>query len=162
MHHDDALAIDARLHRPRVWARDLALIGAGSTLPLLLFTDLPLATFALTALFAALGGAALGSLVSRLLHRRVRRVPLVLLVPAAFGLGGLWGGAAALFAALATGLPWVHFTEVVATAGAVQLGWVWLPYAIGVARKGSSWPTVAAACALAPIAGWLAYVHVMR
>lgn len=157
---EESLAVDLRLHRPRVWARDLALIGAASALPLALFSALPPATVALAALFAALGGAAIGALVPALLHRRVRRIPLFVLVPAAFGLGGAWAGGAALLAALATGAPWVRFTELAATAGAAQLGWLWLPYAVGVARRGSSWPTVVAACAAAPLVGWLAHVHV--
>lgn len=158
--HEDALAIDVRLHRPRAWARDLALIGAVSALPLALWTALPLATVALAVVLAALGGAAIGALVPRLLHRRVRRIPLFVLVPAAIGLGGAWGGTVGMITALAVGAPYLRVTEIAASAGALQLGWLWLPYAIGVARRGSSWPTVIAACTLAPLVGWLAYVHV--
>jgi hypothetical protein len=51
-------------------------------------------------------------------------------------------------------------TELAARAGAAQLGWLWLPHAVGVARRGSSWPTVIAACLAAPWIGWLAYAHV--
>lgn len=160
MHYEDALAIDARLHRPRAWARDLALIGGASALPLAVCAAVPLSTVVLAALLAAIGGAAIGALVPRLLHRRVRRIPLFVLIPAAIGLGGAWGGAVGMIAALVTGAPFLRVTELAASAGAAQLGWLWLPYAIGIVRRGSSWPTVIAACAMAPLVGWLAYVHV--
>lgn len=158
--NDDVISIDARLHRPLVWARDLALVGAVSALPLALLRALPLATTLALVLVAAAGGALIGLLAPRLLHRRVRRVPLVLLVPAAIGLGGLWGAIAGLSAAAITHAPWIRVTELAASAGAAQLGRLWLPHSIGIARRGSSWPTVLVACAAAPLIGWLAYLHV--
>ncbi len=158
--NEDVISIDARLDRPRVWARDLALVGAITALPLALWRYLPLSTALIAVALAAASGAVLGALVPRLLHRRVRRKPLVLLVPAAVGLGALWGAAVGLPAAWITHAPWIRVTELAASAGAAQLGWLWVPHAIGVARRGSSWPTVALACMAAPLIGWLAYVHV--
>jgi hypothetical protein len=165
MIHSNALVLDshdtleARLDRPRTWARDLALVGAVSVAPLALFS-VPAVTVGALVLLSALGGALLGAVAPHLLHRRVRRKPWLVLAAAAIGLGGLWGGLAGFGAATLTGAPWMRVTELAATAGAAQLGWLWIPYTITLARRGSTWPAVLAACVLAPIVGWLAYVHV--
>lgn len=152
-------ALDARLHRPRAWTRDLALIGAASALPLAP-AGLPWSFTLLSALVAAAGGALIGLTAPLLLHRRVRRVPLVLLMPAAFGLGGLWGSVTGVVVAALTSASWTATVPLFATAGALQLGWSWIPYCIGLARFRTTWPIVLAACALAPLVGWMAFVHV--
>ena len=156
--HEDTAFIEERLHRQRVWARDLALVGAVTMLPLAVTVSWK--TALLAAAFSALGGALLGALVPRLLHRHVRRFPLLLLAPAGVGLGALWGAAAALPAAVLGHSPEIRTVELAATVGAAQLGWLWIPHAVRLARRRASWPTLIAAAVAAPLVAWLAYVHV--
>ena len=155
-HPEDPVSVGA----PLAWARDLALVGAVTTLALGAVTPLSWWTVLAAASLAMIGGAALGAVVPRLLHRRVRRKPLVLLALAAVGLGACWGGGAGYLAAHLTGGPWVRTTELAATATAAQLGWLWLPLVLRRARGRSTVAYVLAACAAAPVASYLAYLHV--
>jgi hypothetical protein len=159
-------SLDDRLHRRGAWARDLAIVGAVSALPVF-FIRFPWGDSAgststlLLALFAAAFGALIGLAVPWLLHHRVRRKPLALLVPAAVGLGALWGTAATWMTAetLDMRLLW-YAVSFNATVFAAQLGWFWLVYAIAIARRASGSWAVVAACALTPAIAWIAWLHV--
>ncbi len=150
-----------RLGAPRLWARDLAFVGAVTSLALGAVSPLSLPTVLATAGFAAGGGVALGLLVPRLFGRHVRRVPILILLAAGLGVGACWIGAAGTLGALATGGPWGWTAQIAATAGAAQLGWLWLPMLLGRARGRGSREWVLLACAAAPLIGYLAYQHVV-
>lgn len=156
---DAERARERRLTAPRPWARDLALVGATTGVALAVATPLSWSLALLAGALAGTLGALLGALMPRLLHRRVRRRSWLLLAAAAVGLGGLWGGAAGLGAGVLAGASWKWSAAVFATAGAVQLGWVWLPLVMARARGRSTWPLVALASVAAPAAGYLAYLH---
>lgn len=147
--------------RARAWACDLALIGGVSAgaLPLLLGAS---ATFAIVAALASAAiGAAIGSAAPLLLNRRVRRVPVLLLLGAGAGLGANWGAASAAIAALATGETWwAYAAQLGATAGLALLGAFWMPAVLLRARGRSTVPAILAALALCPaIATYLAIVY---
>ena len=145
---------------PTEWARDLALVGGVTTLALGAVTPLAWTTVSATALLAMIGGALLGATFPRLLHRRVRRKPWLLLAAAAVGLGACWGGAAGLIGAWLTGGgSWIDATELAGTATAAQLGWLWLPLVLRRARGRSSLGYVLAACAASPLVAYGAYLH---
>jgi hypothetical protein len=150
---------ETNIRDARGWARDLAIVGmlTGAIVPLLLGASLALSLLA--ALVAAALGALVGLAAPLAFHRRVRRMPVVLLAGAGAGLGGLWGGATASLAALlATGeVTWVRAAELGATAGMIQLGAFWLPALLLRARGRSTRPAHLLALALLPaIAGYLA------
>ena len=96
----------------------------------------------------------------RIFHRHVLRVPVLVLLVAGVGLGACWGVGAGAVAALLTGSPMIWTAELLGTAAALQLGWLWLPTLLGRARGRSPWPFVAVACLLSPVVGWLAVQHV--
>ena len=148
------------LGRAEDWATELAVVGALTTLGLGLVSSLPGATLAAALALTALVGAGLGAIVPRLLHRHVRRVPILVLVVAGVGLGACWGAPAGYLAARLTGAPWIRTTALLATATAFQLGWLWLPVVLERARGRSPWPWVLAACLASPLVGWLAVQHV--
>ena len=172
MSHHHALSIDIDttalpslrrspdLGAPRAWARDLALVGGFTGLGLGFATPMGWDSLAITALLAAGLGAVLGLLVPRLLHPQVRKTPWLLLVAAGIGLGACWGGAAGLGGALLTGAPWMRATELGATAAAFQLGWLWLPLLLARASGREGGALALLACAIAPLVGWLATLHV--
>lgn len=149
---------ETNLLRAREWARDLAWLGGASALVVWTLLGAS-ATFAIcAALTSALLGAAIGAASPLLLSRRVRRVPVVLLLGAGAGLGANWGAASAAAASLATGeLWWVHAAELGATAGLVVMGTFWLPAALLRARGRSTRAARIVATALSPaIAAYLA------
>lgn len=150
----------ARLVEARAWARDLACVGGASGLAISLLMGAS-ASFVLSAALAAAAiGAAIGAGAPLLLSRRVRRIPVVLLLAASAGLGANWGAATGAIAALASGEPgWLHAAELGATAGLVLLGAFWLPAALLRARGRSTGVVVLGAIALCPvIAAYLALV----
>ena len=130
---------------PREWARDLGLVGASSALvsACVMHTGLAYA-LALVAAASALG-ALLGASMPLLLHRRVRKMPVVLLLGAGAGLGANWGGLAAALAALVTGAGLESSVLVGGNFGLMQLGWLWLPLVLTRARGRSTRPYLLAA-----------------
>lgn len=157
---DSTVDTTVDLGSPRGWARDLGLVGTFTALGLAFANPMTWGALALTTLFAAGIGAGLGALVPRLMHPQVRKVPWLVLAVAGIGLGACWGGAAGLGGALLTGTPWMRATELGATAGAFQLGWLWLPLLLSRARGRRGTSLTLAACALAPLVGWGAALHV--
>lgn len=144
------------------WASDLALVGA-VTAPtsLAVWTaSVPLLPMLVFALSGGLTGALLGRFVPLLLHHRVRRMPVPLLLGAGLGVGANWGAlvyAAPLFAVSGV----VHYRALGAAAavGMLQLGWFWLPYVLRKSRGESTFGLVVAACAASPVIAALAYLH---
>lgn len=145
----------------RAWGRDLALVGAVTTLSLGAVSPLPVATVLVAAALAAVGGALLGALVPVLLGPRVRTKPVVALLAAGIGLGACWLGASGTAAALVTDGPWIWTAQICATAGAVQLGWLWLPMVLAHRDRAPTLEYVLLACLGAPLVGYLAYQHVV-
>ncbi len=155
----------ARLGERRTWVRDLTIIGglSGALAPAAVGMMPPGYVF-LAGLFGAGSGAVVGWLASSMLSSaRVRRWPVAGLLVGGIGLGALWGAMTGLGAALGLGpfggggLALLFLSALLAAvAGALQLGWFWLPYAILRARGGRTWPLVLFASLLAPGLGWAA------
>lgn len=150
----------APLGRAEDWAVELSMVGALTTLGLGLVASIPAPTLAAALALTSLIGAGLGALIPRLLHRHVRRIPVLVLIAAGVGLGGLWGGPAGFLAATVTSAPWRDTTALLGTATAFQFGWLWLPVVLERARGRSPWPWVLGACLASPVIGWLAVQHV--
>ncbi|MGE0790285.1 MAG: hypothetical protein AB7S26_31710 [Sandaracinaceae bacterium] len=156
------------LGSPRAWAFDLAFVGAVTTLSLAVSSPIAMPTLLVAACFGTIGGAVIGFATPALFHRRVRRVPVLLLLAAGCGLGALWlgvaGGAAALFAMndpFVAPMPWWQVVGITASAGAAQLGWLWLPMLLRRSKARSVHRWVALACALAPLIGYAATRHAL-
>ncbi len=150
------------LGRPLHWARDFALVGAvtGGLAPLAVYSGFPSAYYLLTGVGGMLAGALLGGVLPRLLGARIRRLPVAALLVVGPALGALWGALAGLAGSLvfrdsAMDLGTLSVMAG-AAAGAVQFGWLWIPYSVKRARKKRVWPVVAGALALAPAMGWAA------
>ena len=149
------------------WIRDLTLVGAASTaapamVVLHVFPDF----VKVAAVVGPLTGAVLGIVLRPLLLGPLSRVPFIALIGVGALLGALWGasvgGLAAEGAALlaANGspsgldIPPVELGLLCgAVAGAIQLGWFFVPYTLQRARGRPAWPVVVVACALSPALG---------
>ena len=142
------------------WARDLLIVGGvtGAAAPgLVLFEP----GFALAGgLVGALSGAALGVGIRWTIDHLRHRIPLSMMILGAPVVGALWGGGVGTVAGL------VSTTDFGAGAaalglffggisGAVQLGWLWMPYTFQSVLGRRRWPVVALACLLGPMLGWL-------
>jgi hypothetical protein len=106
-------------------------------------------------------GAAVGGLFGLMFRRLViawLRLPILAWIPISLVLGGLWGGAVASIGVLllyrSDGIP--VLAGFGAIAGALQLGWFWLPYAIRSGRGNSTWPVVTAAIVVGSVIGYAA------
>jgi hypothetical protein len=141
------------------WMRDLAIVGAASALPAMFLSApgyTPSSDFVvLLCVFASAGAALIGLAIPTLLQRRIRRMPLLLIAPAAMCVGELWGGGSALLASAIAREPIVWMTTLGAIVGALVLGTFWLPYALLRAHGRSAHGVVIGACATAPLFGWL-------
>ncbi len=144
--------------RPLPWIRDFALVGAvtGFSAPYWVVNAWTYAS--LTGLGGAVGGAALGAFSAWLLSGRARRWPrfsLLLLGPL---FGAAWGATAALTTGVSSWwreLLWLS-VALAAVAGALQLGWFWLAYAVRRVNQRSTWPVTVGAAALGGGLGWAA------
>jgi len=139
---------------PLAWARDLALLGGGSSFALsMLFTGMvpagfPLAVGLVTGVTGGLVGLATPAALDAVRGRLSLRV-LGLLAPIA---GALWGGAAGATAAAVSGTAaWPLGLIAGAVAGGLQLGWFWLPYTVQTVRGGRTWPILVAATLALPL-----------
>lgn len=145
------------------WMRDFTLIGAisGAAAPALFWLDRPGYLAACGVAGAALG-LLLGLFLPPLLLGPVSRWPFAVLLLLGLGAGAAWGGAAGLAGGLFSfgvndrmGLVWLSGT-CGAVAGALQLGWFWLPYTLRKAKAKSTWPIVLAACLMSGGLGYAA------
>ncbi len=161
--------VDALIERPRAsvparltgsplrWGRDLGIVGAatGFSVPLAGLGVAP-DTFGWTAAGIGLvAGLLLGLEMPEFLESARRRVPLAAIGFRCVLAGAGIGAGVGIVAAHATGhLILVPFV-VAGLAGALQLGWLWLPYTVLTVLERRTWPVVALACAAAPAIGWL-------
>lgn len=137
------------------WLRDFGLIGAvtGAAAPAFFWWHQPEYLAACGAIGASLGGL-LGLVMRPLLLGPFSRWPFGVLLVVGLGAGALWGGGTGLGGGIVgfgledqMGLPFISGIAG-AVAGALQLGWFWLPYTLRHARGRSTWPIVLAACLL--------------
>lgn len=148
--------LDGSPWRRGPWVRDLALIGAATCLiiPMMTLPSWLRLDFAIVAAAAgAVSGAMIGWLAPNLLHPYVRRLPVVLLLGAGFGLGSVWGAVAGSAAALSTGTNLTLSASTAAICGGLQLGWIWLPYTVFQARGERLWILVFLALLFAVVLG---------
>lgn len=141
-----ARALDAR-----GWARDLAIVGASTSMvvPAIIGAHVGLAIA--SGVIGALLGVLIGSAAPVLLAWRVRRIPLVVLALAGAGLGADWGAVTAGLTAGSVGASWTWAIELGAIVGLVQLGWFWIPAIWMRARGLPTWPLVTLAVVLCPV-----------
>jgi hypothetical protein len=145
-------SISTAVGRPRDWARDFSLIGGATGLmaPWLLGDP---SYIAAAAVAGAIAGAGLGAAVPKMLSRlRHLKVPALML--GGMGIGAVWGGIAGAVAGFTIpNLFWLS-VAVASIAGAMQFGWIWLPYVLKKIGRKRTWPLVLAAFAAAPLLGW--------
>ncbi|UJR86563.1 hypothetical protein [Sandaracinus amylolyticus] len=145
--------LEQRLVAPRGWALDLAWVGGASALAIATMLGASLFGALAVAATSALIGALIGACAPLLLSRRVRRVPVLLLLAAGAGLGANWGALSAVSVAVASGsgVGWIRAAELGATAGLVVMGLFWLPAALLRAHGRSTRLARIAALALSPL-----------
>ena len=145
-------ALTTAVGRPTEWARDFSLIGGvtGLLAPWLLGDPTYVAAAAIS---GAMAGAALGATVPRMLTKlRHLKVPSLML--GGMGIGAVWGGVSGAIAGLTLpNLFWLS-VSIASIAGALQFGWIWLPYVMKKIGRKRTWPLVLAAFAAAPLLGW--------
>lgn len=152
-------ALPARITgRPFRWGRDLSLIGGVTTASAMLAAGTLGSVFGLVAVSTAVvAGFVLGLEMPSFLDSTRHRLPLALVGLRVIAVGGSLGGFVGLLSSLAAGNPWFLGPLVVgALAGALQLGWWWLPYTVLTVTERPTWPAVLVACGVAPLVGPLA------
>ncbi len=138
--------------RPREWARDFSLIGGvtGALAPLLIQDPTYIAAAAIA---GAVAGAGLGAFVPKVLAR-LGHLKVPTLMFGGMAVGAVWGGLAGAVAGLTLpNLFWLS-VSVASIAGALQFGWIWLPYLLQKISRKKTWPLVVLAFAAAPLLGW--------
>lgn len=135
------------LGEPRLWALHFALVGgaSGYLAPELVSEGfLPSGYVLTTGVSGALVGGALGALLPMLILR-LGQIPLGLLLLIGPAVGATWGGLTGAFGGaqlivthhmLSLDLA-VLSVVVAAAAGALQFGWLWLPYTFLQTRRKS-------------------------
>jgi hypothetical protein len=89
------------------------------------------------------------------------RLPILAWIPISLALGALFGFVTGLTTELLTRDASALFLALFgAFAGALQLSWFWLPYAVRAGRGRSTWPLVVAAVVVAGVIGRSA-LHLM-
>ncbi len=152
----------APLGTPTRWARDMALVGgvSGFAAPFaVLGQHTELAIFSPVAgVLGGLTGAALGFVLPRILAGPLAKRRVASLLLGGVLAGGLWGALVGTLASvIALGSGFLLVSAVLAgIGGAVQFGWVWLPYMMRSARRQRTWPVLLGACLLAPLLGHIA------
>ena len=104
-------------------------------------------------------GALFGAAFRRLLVARLYQ-PIGAWIPVSLFLGALFGATVGLVTPLLMrerfGDGYFLTALFGAIAGALQLSWFWLPYAVRAGRGKSTWPVVLAAVVIANAIGWAA------
>ena len=145
---------DTHLERtldPRGWSRDLAIVGASTSMVLPVLTGESAGLALAVAAIGATLGALLGRAVPALLTRHVRRLPLVVLALAGAGLGANWGALVAVLALLTLGASSMWSVELGAQVFMIQLGWFWIPAVWLRARGKVTWPLVLLVIGVCPL-----------
>jgi hypothetical protein len=150
------------------WMRDFVLVGACAALAPAKVIGEQMAPFvAGAALAGPLTGALLGLVLRPVLLGPLSRVPFGALVVVGLVLGAVWGGLVGLGAGgFAGAVDPDHMLLTPSTmmslgalygagAGAIQLGWFFVPYTVQRARGRRAWPVVVAACLISPALGVL-------
>jgi hypothetical protein len=153
----------ARASSPSAWARDLAVVGGvssvASTIAFAPAMVVPVGMYALIAgATGVLTGALLGVVAGKAIAGPLARLPVLAVLAGGVGAGAVWGGTVGAIAALALGAHGMVLEssiEIAAVAGAIQLGWWWLPYLLRRAHEKSTWPVVFFAACLSPFLGWI-------
>jgi hypothetical protein len=147
------------------WVRDFVVVGAFASLAPGVLAWNVLSEFVVAAAIAGpLTGALLGLALRPLLLGPMSRVPFGALIVVGLVLGALWGamvgGLASFGAHLGPrhedmGFGFMLMLAVIfgAIAGALQLGWFFVPYTVQRARGRRAWPAVVAACLISPTLG---------
>lgn len=156
------------LGSPYRWAWDMGVLGlvSGAGAPML-FMEMLGASYVIAAgVLGALTGAALGAVMPRLLTRGVARWPIGLLLLVGPLLGFVWGSVVGSSATLvvdhtSVGL-WLFGGLVAGLVGAMQFGWVWLPYTWLASKGRARWPLVVVGTVLSVGLGWASLLGVVR
>lgn len=147
----------APMGEPRHWARDFSLIGGitGLSAPLAVAPAIAGSGYAITAaVTGVLTGAFLGMVIPKSLAR-LKNVRLPVLLFGGIGVGAIWGATVGAVAAFAAGEHfWMFSMGLAGLAGAIQFGWIWLPYVLKKIGKKRTWPLVTGAVLVAPLLGW--------
>jgi hypothetical protein len=110
-------------------------------------------------------GAGVGGVVGALFGVAFRRLllawlrlPIVAWIPISLLLGAVFGGTVGFGTHLIMrdGSPLLFLAVFGACAGALQLSWFWLPYAVRAGRGKSTWPLVTAAVVVGGAIGYAA------
>lgn len=139
---------------PLRWARDMALVGGGTSafVPALVSGLAPSGYPLAAALVGAVTGALLGLAMPTLLDLVRGKVPLPLLLVGSLLLGAAWGGVAGAMAGVPFGAGNAGLGLVAGSiAGAAQFGWWWFPYTFQTVRGGRTWPLLVAAVFTLPV-----------
>lgn len=139
-----------------LWVRDFALVGlvTGFVAP---FTVLRNPEYAqLASAGGALTGAALGALSHLFFARAGRRWPKFAIILLSVLVGAVWGSASGVTTALAVSFRRSFELSLVVggCAGALQLSWFWVVYAMRSVRRKSTWSVVLAASLFSVALGW--------
>jgi hypothetical protein len=135
------------------WIRDFGFVG-GVTGFLAPYVVLENVEYSLRAgVGGAVTGALLGLFTSALLSTRARRWPKLVLLPAGFAIGALWGMGAVLPTTMLLELSLIFG----GAAGAVQLGWFWLAYSYRRVNLRSTWAVVLLASLLSGGLGYAGF-----
>lgn len=153
-----AKALPRLTGRPLHWARDLSWVGTATAAGVALALGLGTTVLGQAAVAAgALAGFGLGLEMPAFLESARRRLPLPMVGLRIVVAGAAMGGFVGLASATVAGTPFVLGPMVIGgLAGALQLGWWWLPYTILTVTDRPTWPAVVVACLLAPAVGPLA------
>jgi hypothetical protein len=139
---------------PLRWARDMALVGGGTSafVPALVSGLAPDGYPISAALAGVVTGALLGLAMPTLLDVVRGKVPLPMLLLCSVGLGAAWGGVAGALAGLPFGAGNAALGLVAGSiAGAAQFGWWWFPYTFQTVRRGRTWPLLVASLFTLPL-----------
>jgi hypothetical protein len=146
------------LGRAAAWSRDLAIVGASTSFLSASAVAREVATsYVVGGVIGGVVGALFGILLRRLLLAWLHR-PIVAWIPISLVLGGALGATISVATMVVMGdRDALVFCGVFgALAGAIQLSWFWLPYAVRAGRGKSTWPIVTAAVVIGGAVGYAA------